>query len=303
VGPPDDESGGLRRSPPSNAEGAPFFRQGRSRQVVAASHRLFKGWIWVSRVWGWPSSTGSLARQAKVRAAEVRAEADRLVQAQADSVSAFAERFAKLFERAYSEYAAATSALGSHFANNRIVYGDRPPFALDPLPVTFWSLLQRCHRPMERDWIQWGQLTPAALADAIPAARDEPLEFAGSNVQRSEGRTRSKTGPGSRAALTACVATTSRHPSRGGSSGACSLGRPKRFTTSRTFQPPVRAIWRQQPESVRGGDAVGGAVTPPTAFQSVSESHTTRVEQLRSSRCCRSVCRSLPLFAADIAMA
>lgn len=98
-----------------------------------------------------------LAREAEARAAEVRAEGDRLAQAQAAAVSAFAVMFAELFVKRYQEYAEATAVLGSHFANNRFAYGDRPPFALGPLPQTLKSLLEACHRAMEREWTQSGR--------------------------------------------------------------------------------------------------------------------------------------------------
>lgn len=87
-----------------------------------------------------------LAREAEARAVEVRVEGDRLAQAQLDAVSAFAEGFATLFSERYQEYAATTAALGSHYAANRHAYGDRPPFVLDPLPVTIRSLLDMCPR-------------------------------------------------------------------------------------------------------------------------------------------------------------
>lgn len=96
----------------------------------------------------------------------------------------FAEGFQALFADRYAVYAKATAILGSHFANNRRVYGDRPPFALDPLPVTMRSLLEAWLRALERAWTRSGALTPAVLADAIPAARDLPLEFDAPNTQR-----------------------------------------------------------------------------------------------------------------------
>jgi hypothetical protein len=46
------------------------------------------------------------------------------------------------------------------------------------------SLLDLCLRSLERDWVVAGALTPPVLADAIPAARDLPLEFDAPNTQR-----------------------------------------------------------------------------------------------------------------------
>jgi hypothetical protein len=73
------------------------------------------------------------------------------------------------------------------------------------------------------------------------------------------------------AALTACAATTGRHPTRGEDRADRSLDRLQSFTNSGRFLLLVRAIWPEHCESAKRGDAVGGAVTPPTAFQSVSE--------------------------------
>jgi hypothetical protein len=125
-----------------------------------------------------------LAAEAEARTIEVRAEGGQLVQGQADAVAAFAETFAGSFAEQYATYAASTAALGSHFANNRASYGERPPFALDPLPVTYRSLFETCHRALEREWIQTGQLTPAVLTDSIPRARDEPLDVISPNTKR-----------------------------------------------------------------------------------------------------------------------
>jgi hypothetical protein len=40
------------------------------------------------------------------------------------------------------------------------------------------------HRAPEREWIQNGQLTPAVVADAIPASRDEPVDVINPNGRR-----------------------------------------------------------------------------------------------------------------------
>jgi hypothetical protein len=69
-----------------------------------------------------------LAREAEARAAEVRVEGDRLAQAQADAVSAFAVAFAPLFSELYQEYARDDGGFG--LALRRQPSGIRGPSAV-----------------------------------------------------------------------------------------------------------------------------------------------------------------------------
>jgi hypothetical protein len=104
------------------------------------------------------------------------------------------------------------------------------------------------------------------------------------------------------AALTACAATTGRHPTRGEDRADRSLDRLQSFTNSGRFLLLVRAIWPEHCESAKRGDAVGGAVTPPTAFQSVSEQpHEPGSNGPRRAALPQCVYRLVPLFGAHVA--
>jgi hypothetical protein len=80
------------------------------------------------------------------------------------------------------------------------------------------------------------------------------------------------TRPRDGAALTACAATPRSSPSLGRGGWRPFPDRTVRVSQIAPFSYlPVPVLWPQALESVRRGNAVGGAVTPPTAFQSVSE--------------------------------
>jgi hypothetical protein len=113
-------------------------------------------------------------------------------------------------------------------------------------------------------------------SDALALTREGlPLKVAGPKRARPRA-----------AALTACVAIVVHSTGGEGVEWDRSLGPPHRFTKSGIF--PTR------PSDLTGGrtatvhkrvDAVGGAVTPPTAFQSVSEQPHDQGRRLSSSRC------------------